>query len=168
MASKPADDPWALLRRLPIWAKITAGALLALLVVGIIGSAIGANDKSSTPIRGKTWGHMGHDSLGVAASNSDAFNELSTYLVWCGWRGDHVVVHAVFSNGYGAGVKLDISPAYSLANAGEHGDSEDLSEEIPAGKMVTWIGDAGAPDGSPEPGTRITSCAPSINSVNLG
>jgi hypothetical protein len=138
------------------------------LVAIILLSAIAGHSSKSTPIKDRASGHMGHSSLGVFGSNSTAFGHLSTSNVYCGWRGSHVVVHAVFTNSYGSGVKLDISPAYTLRNAGEHGDSEDLHEEVPAGKTVTWIGDAGSPEGSPEPGTRITDCSPEIESVDLG
>lgn len=144
--------------------------VVALIAFIALGALVGPSSTKSggSDIHGRVAGHMGHDSVGVAVSNSAAFDALSTSEVWCGWKGSDVVVHAVFTNSYGAGVKLDITPAYSLADAGDHGDASSITEEVPAGKTVTWLGDAGSPAGSPAPGTPITSCAPSINSVDLG
>jgi hypothetical protein len=148
----------------PLLVVVIAGCFIAAVAIAVVGGS----SSGGTPVHDRVSGHMGHDSVGIATSNSSAFDALSTDSVWCGWRGSHVVIHALFTNSYGAGVKLDVSPAYSLQDAGDHGDSEDIAVEVPAGKTVGWLGDAGTPEGNPAPGTPITNCDPEINSINLG
>lgn len=126
--------------------------------------------ESSQTLTGKVPGDMGHDSVGVHVNgDSDAFDHLNYGKAWCAWRGDHVVVGASLYNSWGADVVVTVLPAYSLENAGDHGDSadSDLTAHVAAGESVDWTGDAGHPEGGIA-GTPITSCTPEIESVEAG
>jgi len=111
---------------------------------------------------------MGHDSISTAINGSQAaLAALHWDDVWCGWEGGDVVVHATFTNTYGASVVVHITPAYDVQNAGTHGDSSDITAHVPAGKTVSWLGDAGKPQGVAA-GSPLAHCGPSVSEVDLG
>jgi hypothetical protein len=152
------------------WIWLGAGILLVLVVLVVIVEKVGSGDSGSSQAAytGRVAGNMSHDSIGVHVNgDNDAFEALTTSDVWCGWKDGHVFVHARFTNGWGADVVIDVSPAYVLENAGTHGDSSDIQAHVGAGRTVSWIGDAGQPEGVASP-VRISSCAPVIEYVKAG
>jgi hypothetical protein len=163
-------DSLRYLREPRVGVPVVVGSLILVIVVAAVISSFGpgAGGDSSPPFTGRIGGDMGHDSVGVALNGSqDAFNALHWDNVWCGWQGDHVFVHATFTNTFGASVIVHVTPAYDVVNGGTHGDSGDITAHVPAGQTVSWIGDAGKPQGV-SAGAPLQHCGPSVSEVDLG
>ena len=171
-ASTPPAGSWQdWLRRLReprLGVPVVIGGLIIILGLVALAGAASSAQSSGRPIRGKIAGDMGHDSFSTAINGSQAaLDALEWDNVWCGWQGGHVVVHATFTNTSGASVVVHIAPAYDVVNAGTHGDSSDITANVPAGKTVSWLGDAGSPQGVAV-GTPLAHCGPGITEVDLG
>lgn len=143
------------------------GAALAGLVV--LGAILGPQDKavSGAAASGRVAGVMPKDDA-LGLGDSDAIHQLRVSGVYCEWDGDHVHLHARFVNGLDAHVTVHVTPTYHLANAGEHGDGQDLSVGIDPGGSRVWDGDLGHPAGVESSGIPITTCSPSVSEVDLG
>jgi hypothetical protein len=99
--------------------------------------------------------------------DSAAANALRWSDVWCGWSGNHVIMHITLHNTFGAHVTPYVSPAYTLRNAGTHGDSSNVFVHLAAHGRRSWAIDAGIPKavaGHPP----LSGCSPSVDWVDLG
>jgi hypothetical protein len=157
---------------------VGVGALgLALLTVLIVAGTSGGSSSASAPYHG--WHGVVPGKM-VGDGNIGASESLVSTHVYCGWKGNHVKVHADLTNGLGKASDpvqivsnaeaVTISPIYTIAltNGGEqrHGDGlfSTIDVRVPAGKTVSWIGDAGHPEGIKE-GAPIGSCVPEVMDV---
>ena len=113
---------------------------------------------------------MRNDILASTLGDKQALKKLKTTHVYCGWQGDHIVLHARFKNGLAAHITVHITPTYVLKNAGKHGDGLTSQQDIgiDAGAVRDWTGDLGAPAGGIRTGTTITKCVPRVASIDLG
>jgi hypothetical protein len=112
----------------------------------------------------------------VGAGNIGGSENLTWSNVFCGWEGDHVEVHATLTDGLAPDPvqkvveDVTISPIYTilLSDGSEqrHGDGfgSTLDVNVPAGKTVSWWGDAGQPEGIKQ-GAPIGSCVPEVMDV---
>jgi hypothetical protein len=153
------------------WVKaLTAGgaAVAALVVVSIAFTAGGSS--SGSGLSGVVRGQM------VGAGNIGAGNALAWSHVYCGWKGDHVEVHADLTDGLPSDPvqkvveDVTISPIYTIrwsdGSEHRHGDGigSILDVKVPAGKTVSWWGNAGQPEGIKR-GAPIGSCVPEVMDV---
>ncbi len=148
-----------------VMAAIGAGAIIVVLVAwGVVGSG-GGNQLS-----GVVHGHM------VGSGNIGTGNALIWSHVYCGWKGDHVEVHADLTDGLPTDPvqkvveDVTISPIYTiqLSDGSEqrHGDGvfNTIDVNIPAQKTISWSGNAGTPEGIKQ-GAPIGSCVPEMMDV---
>ena len=143
-------------------------ALVALVVVSIALTAGGSSSHSG--LSGVVHGQM------VGAGNIGAGNALAWSHVYCGWKGNHVMVHADLTDGLPTdpvrkvGETVSISPIYTIrwsdGSEHRHGDGfgSIIDVRIPASKTISWLGDAGQPEGIKQ-GAPIGSCVPEVMDV---
>ena len=112
----------------------------------------------------------------VGAGNIDSSDSLTWSHVFCGWEGDHVEVHADLTDGLPSdpvqkvAEDVTVSPIYTIrwsdGSEHRHGDGigSILDVNVPAGKTVSWWGNAGTPEGIKQ-GAPIGSCVPEVMDV---
>jgi len=154
----------AFLRDKKVLAGLGVGAIAVALTVFFSGGSSGHQ------LSGVVHGDM------VGAGNIGSGNALVWSHVYCGWKGDHVMVHANLTDGLPAdpvqkvSEDVTISPIYTilLSDGSEqrHGDGfgSTLDVNVPAGKTVSWWGDSGQPEGIKQ-GAPIGSCVPEVMDV---
>jgi hypothetical protein len=161
------------------WGLLGVGLLV---VLGIIGSALGGSDKATTGNAGTgdTAQPTAASKLGTkvtadvqksvfASGDSEALSKVQFTHYWCRWNDGEVEVHTVIKNPMAAHITVHLQPNYRLASAGLHGDGVGSQQDIgvDANATRTWsnrLGDVTGVSGTP----KITECGPEINSIDLG
>jgi hypothetical protein len=155
---------------------VGVGALgVALLIVVIVAGTSG----SSSPAPYHGWHGVVKGQM-VGDGNIGASESLVSTHVYCGWKGGHVKVHADLTNGLGKASDpvqvvsntetVTISPIYTIrwsdGSEHRHGDGifSTIDVRVPASKTVSWVGDAGHPEGIKQ-GAPIGSCVPEVMDV---
>jgi hypothetical protein len=153
------------------WIAIGAGVLVFIVI------AAGALSKPAAPslspnaplgaVAG-TWDAECEAGFLDECESKDGAKAISASDIWCVWRGDDVIVHAVLHNSFGARLRVGIVPRYRILNGEQHGTSfgSDVSQKIDASGSQSYDVNAGHPTGVPA-GSTISSCNPKLYDAAL-
>lgn len=114
----------------------------------------------------KLRGTVSIDPLAGIGSADQALNRLKWSQVWCGWHGSDVWVHVTWRNPMAENITVHWYSGFHLANAGEHGDSNEVSTHVPA-RGSAWSVGVDKPEGVVGR-PRVTSCIPDVSGVDAG
>jgi hypothetical protein len=159
-------------------------ALAAFVVIAIVGVIVGGNDeKSESPssmareagagaaeesatgvVTGKIGGKFDRDCLAC----SDLKRYIATSDVWCGWRGDAVIVNVRMTNRSVEHVTVHWHPSYVIRGGAEHGAGLGSVQDdgFEAGQSRVLVAEQ-HPEGV-APGSAIGECKPSFFLIESG
>jgi hypothetical protein len=147
-------------------ALVALVVVIALIIAGIH-AAVHAVDPPKVVAVGR-WvpGHV-RSRTGESFFSSASYSQVMVSRVRCRWTRTHVQLHMVVRNKSRYGVKLTVSPQYTLAGHGSHGGSIDGYSDVrisPRANKVVFV-DAGQPiNTSGQP--TITSCGPDLVGID--
>lgn len=134
-------------------------AVLAGLAIALVGSALAAVPKNAVP---------GKFTIGILAQGNPLAKRLKASSVWCGWRGDKVVVHVNLKNLAVEHVTATIQPSYTIKGGSKHGAGISSLDDFgfDAGEFRSlWIKQE--PKGT-KVGSPLSRCSPSLFSIKAG
>jgi hypothetical protein len=154
--------------------------VLGLIVIGVIAAIVGESgndddnggstparvaEEASAPITGRISGVFHRDCL-LCDDRMKAY--IRTSNVWCGWRGDKVIVHVTMRNDSIEHVTVNWHPSYVIAGGGEHGAGLTAiqSHGFDGGELRQLEAEQD-PEGVPE-GSPIAECKPSFSTIDSG